>query len=358
MLTKHARYSSLPALWYTPRMARSAFASAPTRVDFAGGTLDIYPLYLFFNGARTLNAAINLDALARITRRKDARIVISSLDTGLTLESNGLDELPEDGPLALITRVLRHFRPAGGMDITTRLLTPHGSGLGSSSALFIAMAHAVLAYMDRPRDTERIIRISNHLEAQLMGMPAGLQDYYPPSYGGINSVNFMLEDTVCENLDPMGLFFPEVQEHLIVTYTNMSHHSGTTNWGKMRNFFDGVPRTVESFKNIKATAEKMYTAFKKQDIREIARLLEEEWDNRKKLTDGVTTPAIDKMMDAARAAGAWASKLCGAGGGGCMLTLAPPEVRPAVIAALQAAGCSYLDAQLTREGVRVEVREV
>jgi D-glycero-alpha-D-manno-heptose-7-phosphate kinase len=341
-------------------MIRSVTASAPTRVDFAGGTLDIYPLYLFFNGGKTINAAIDLDAKVWLTGRTDDRIVIRSRDTGATLDWDGpADSLPGDGPLALITRVLRYYRPAGGLTVETQLLPPHGSGLGASSALFVALSHAVLAYIDptKPRDPERIIRLSNVLEAQLMGLPAGMQDYYPPTYGGLCAVHYDLEGVWVEALDPDGSLLPELQHNLIVSYTNITHHSGTTNWSYMRNFFDGVASTREALGHIKQVAEGFYSAFKARDLREIGRLLDEEWQLRRGLSDEVTTPAIDTMMIATRQAGAWANKLCGAGGGGCMLTLAPPEAHTAVIAALEATGATHLNAHLVPHGVEVQVTE-
>lgn len=341
---------------YTARMAREIFASAPTRIDFGGGTLDIYPIFLYFDGGITINAAINLDAQVWLTERADDRITIRSVDTGHTLECDGgLDALPLTGPLSLITRMLRYYRPAGGLDVTTKLLPPHGSGLGASSALIICLAHALLGYNGKSDEPQRIIRICNNLEAQLMGMPAGQQDYYPPTYGGINAVHYDIEDVWVESLDPDGTFLQKLQEHVIITYTNITHHSGMTNWQKIRNYFDGVERTVNSFRRIKDTVSLFYDAFKAQDIPRIAELLNTEWENRKGLSDGVSNADIDRMVAASRRAGAWASKLCGAGGGGCMMSIAPPDNRAAVIAALEAEGASAMDVQIVRDGVKVAV---
>lgn len=339
-------------------MPRTVYVNAPTRIDFAGGTLDIHPLYLFFDGGITVNAAINLDAQVWIRERDDNYITIHSLDTGASLESEGpVCDLPMDGKLALITRVLRYYAPEGGFDVTTKLLPPHGSGLGASSALFIALSHAVLAYKDLVRDPECIITISNNLEAQLMGMPAGTQDYYPPTYGGLLAIHHDVEGRWVESLDPNGSLLAELQQYVIVTSTNISHHSGSTNWTYVRNFFDKVPETVKSLRRIKETADDFVDAFHARDIHKIAMLLNEEWENRIGLSEYATMPEIDRMIGAAAKAGAWASKVCGAGGGGCMLTLAPQDQRNQVIAALEETGASYLDATLVTDGVTVEVTE-
>jgi len=340
-------------------MSKTVYAAAPTRVDFAGGTLDIYPIFLFFDGGKTINAAIDLDAQVWITARDDNRITIRSEDIPYSLESEGgVAGLPDHKELALIIRVLRFYKPEGGMDIVTKLQPPHGSGLGASSALFVALSHAILAFMGHDRsDTERIIRVSNALEAQLMGMPAGMQDYYPPTYGGICAVHYDLEDIWVEALDTDGSFIDELQHYLIVSYTNITHHSGTTNWGYMRNYFDKVPETAASLKRIKEIAEHTYSTFKAKDIRGIATLLDEEWQHRRNLSDDVTTPEIERMMQAALQAGAWANKLCGAGGGGCMITMAPPETRDQVITALEANGATVMSAKLVTDGVTITVTE-
>jgi D-glycero-alpha-D-manno-heptose-7-phosphate kinase len=341
-------------------MKYSVYATAPSRVDFAGGTLDIHPIYLFFDqGVYTINVAINLGAEVWLTGRDDERIRIRSLDTSARLEcEGGVHNLPLDGPLALITRVLRYYDVPGGLDVTTKMLPPHGSGLGSSSTLFVTLAHAALAYLGKTDDPEHIIRTVNNLEAQLMGMPAGLQDYYPPTFGGLNAIHSGVDGVTVQSLDPDGRFFTELQQHLIVTYTNISHHSGSLNWVKMRNFFDRVPETVLALQRLKDTADEMFVAFKSQDMRRIAALIDQEWQNRRHLSDSVTTPEIERMMAVARDAGSWANKLCGAGGGGCMVTIAPPPAHAAVIAALEQAGATYLDAQLTQQGVQVTVQDV
>ncbi|HEY9465274.1 MAG TPA: hypothetical protein VIR54_19405, partial [Vicinamibacterales bacterium] len=97
--------------------------SAPTRIDLAGGTIDIWPLYLFHPGAQTLNAAISIRATATIEARDDTRIVIRSQDTGASLEADDWRELWDRNELRLLS-FLVHFFEARGITLTTSSQSP------------------------------------------------------------------------------------------------------------------------------------------------------------------------------------------------------------------------------------------
>src|SRR5947209_16853073 len=96
--------------------AMTVEAVAPCRIDLAGGTLDIWPLYLFLDGGLTVNIGIDLYSRVRIRRREDQRIHLRSLDTGAELEASHVDALPLGGPLDLLARAVRFYRPATGID--------------------------------------------------------------------------------------------------------------------------------------------------------------------------------------------------------------------------------------------------
>ena len=112
--------------------------SAPTRIDLAGGTIDIWPLYLFHPGAQTLNAAISVRATARLESRDDGRIAIRSEDTGVSLEADDWRELWDRKELRLLS-FLVHFFEARGITLTTSSQSPAGAGIAGSSALNVAV---------------------------------------------------------------------------------------------------------------------------------------------------------------------------------------------------------------------------
>ena len=159
-------------------------SSAPTRIDLAGGTLDIWPLHLLFDNPPTLNAAINLYATVEIISRKDKRIILTSRDLGLSDNFPSLDALPDNHPLELIMRTLKFYAPKSGLEISTDCQAPQGSGIGGSSALNIALHGALNRFTGRRYRKAEMIEIAKNIETQVIKVPAGCQDYFPAMYGG------------------------------------------------------------------------------------------------------------------------------------------------------------------------------
>src|ERR1051325_5007502 len=163
-------------------------ASAPTRIDLAGGTLDIWPLYLFHEGAQTLNAAISLRASCDVRSRTDRRIVIVSEDgNGERVEVDHWSELRDGHDLRLLGRLL-HFFQAEGIELHTRCDSPVGAGIAGSSALNIAVCGALNAWSGGHRTAEEIFQVAMNVEAQAIDVPTGAQDYRPAYFGGISAV--------------------------------------------------------------------------------------------------------------------------------------------------------------------------
>lgn len=324
-------------------------ASAPTRIDLAGGTIDIWPLYLFHPGALTLNAAISLRAHARIDVRNDGRVALVSEDTGRRVEAEDAAALASDGTLPLLGR-LSHAFGARGLTLTTRGESPAGAGIAGSSALNVAVCGALAAWAKRSTEPEALLEIAMNVEAQAIKVPTGLQDYRPAMYGGVAALELGVDGLrrVALDLDPR-----ELERRLVLCYTGEPRNSGTNNWEIMKRHIDGDAEVFDCFERIRDTAVAMRAALQRGDWDEVATQLAREWANRKRLAPGVTTPAIDALMARACAAGAQAGKVCGAGGGGCLFCLAPPERVPAVREALAAGGARLLPFHIETEGLRV-----
>lgn len=324
-------------------------ASAPTRIDLAGGTIDIWPLYLFHPGAQTINAAISLRAHARIEPRADGEVALVSEDTGRQVVLGSDTALRDDETLPLLGRLAHHFG-ASGLTLTTRGESPAGAGIAGSSALNIAVCGALAAWSGAHDCPEALLDVARDIEAQVIRVPTGLQDYRPALYGGVAAVelNPGLARRVALDVDPL-----ELERRLVLCYTGEPRNSGTNNWDITRRHVDGDRHIFDCFERIRDTAAGMREALARADWDSVADHLATEWDNRKRLAPGVSTPAIDDLVARARAAGARAAKVCGAGGGGCLVAMATPDKVPAVRDALAGGGARLLDFRIETDGLRV-----
>ena len=322
-------------------------ASAPTRIDLAGGTLDIWPLYLFHDGAQTLNAAISLRASCDLRSRSDRRLVIVSEDSQQRVEVDHWSQLREGHDLRLLGRILHYFR-AEGIELTTRSDSPVGAGIAGSSALNIAVCGALNAWSGGHRKPDEIFQIAMNVEAQAIDVPTGVQDYRPAYYGGISAVELGVNGIRRVALDVKP---EELQSRLALAYTNASRNSGINNWDVTKRHIDGDAGVQLSFARIRDIAAAMRAALERRDWTEVGRQIGAEWENRKKLAPGVTTPEIDSMLGAAQRAGAISGKVCGAGGGGCLFCFAEPGAIPAVRKALADSGARVLDFTIEAKGL-------
>ena len=321
-------------------------SSAPARIDLAGGTYDIWPLYLFHEGAQTINVAISLRAHCKLTSRRDHCIQIMSEDTGERVGPTEFADLAVDR-LPLISRLARHFG-ARGVNVVTRSESPVGAGIGGSSAMAVAAAAAFAAWTGRNMEPEDLLTVAMNIEAQVLGVPTGVQDYRPAMYGGVAAIELNVNGArrVALNTDRRDL-----ERRIVLAYTGASRQSGINNWAVMKRRIDGDPVVAAAFDGIRDAAAGVRAALERAQWRELATHLSAEWMHRKRLAPSVTTPEIDAMFDRAREAGALAGKVCGAGGGGCLFCLVEPERHVAVCTALSNMGAQVLPITFEAQGL-------
>jgi D-glycero-alpha-D-manno-heptose-7-phosphate kinase len=324
-------------------------SSAPTRIDLAGGTVDIWPLYLFHDGAQTINAAISLRAHCSIAPRADGRIGVRSDDAGTAFEEASWEPLAEHGEARLVALLLRHFGVAG-VDVRTRSDSPVGAGIAGSSALNIAICGALARLKGLTLGDEELLQIAQNVEAQTIRVPTGVQDYRPALYGGVAAVELRVDGVVRVGLSVLP---GELEQRLVLAYTGATRNSGINNWEMTKRHIDGNREVQECFDRIRDAAVGLRAALEARDWGAVASLIDGEWEARKRLAPGVTTPGIDGLIARARSAGALAAKVCGAGGGGCLFCVTTPERKAAVSAALAAGGARVLDFAIETEGLRV-----
>lgn len=323
---------------------------APVRADLAGGTLDLWPLYLFHPGARTVNVAVSYYAESEISETGTNDIEIQLTDQQYRQSYGSLQEMAADPKAALLHRAVEHFR-LFGIRIVTRTDAPRGSGLGGSSALAITLVRALSEIAGHPLEGDDLIFLVRDLETRLLGIPAGIQDYYPPVFGGLGSLH-LNPGTPARHALQTSL--PDLSAHMLLHYTGIAHFSGTNNWSLFKRHLDGKKRIQNGMAKIAETSIEMERALNAGNFEAAGAALHKEWEHRKAMIEGISTPEIDAAIDAAQAAGAWGGKACGAGGGGCIVFLFPREKREAIVRALATVPGRVLDAAPVAHGLTVE----
>jgi D-glycero-alpha-D-manno-heptose-7-phosphate kinase len=328
-------------------------SSAPTRVDLAGGTVDIWPLYLFHPGAMTVNFALSLRAHVRIETREDDRVILESRDRGIRFETSldRIDELRHEQKLELVSKMVHFFRPETGFHLIAHSEAPAGAGISGSSALAIALIGALNVLVGKRYEERQFIGLAANIETTVIKVPAGLQDYYPAFYGLVS----------CIHLDPDGvdrehlaIDVDEVKRRFVICYTGEPRHSGINNWEVFKRHIDGDADVFSIFEHIRAAAIGVRTALLANDWTAVAETMRAAYPNRKRLAPGITTPQMDHLVEQALANGAEAAKVCGAGGGGCIAFLCAEGRKQDIEHALTKAGAEILDWEVSREGLVVK----
>jgi len=331
---------------------RKILAKAACRVDLAGGTLDIWPLYLFHANAVTVNFAVDTFTSCEVTPRDDRRIVLRSFDQRCTEQFESLAALEAAARfrLPLLAQVVRFFRPDTGFELITDSEAPAGAGISGSSSLIISIASALNKLTKSGHSIEQIREIAQNIEARIVRVPTGCQDYYPAMYGGMNAIE----------LTPAGIRrkaiaidLEDFNERFVLAYTGQPRNSGINNWEVTKAHIDGDRSVRRNFDRIAAIAHAMRGALEKPDWDEVARLVREEWSNRRRNAPGITTPSIDRLVEVSRKAGAKAAKVCGAGGGGCVVFLVERGAKQRVTERIEEEGVTVLPVAVASQGVLV-----
>src|SRR5436305_2517561 len=294
----------------------SITAIAPCRVDLAGGTLDIWPLYLFHSGAVTVNFAVNVLTRCTIAPNAGSHIELKSVDTGKSESFRSVDDLCGAKKFAhpLAAQLIRYFAPHGGFSLETHSESPAGAGISGSSALMVATTAALARFTGRALSLEEIRVIAQNVEAQLIRVPTGCQDYYPALYGGVSAIHLEADGI---HRQAITVAPEEIDSRFVLAYTGAPRQSGISNWKVFKAHIDGDKKVFRNFEQIATIARALHEALSNADWNEVGVLLRAEWKLRKTNAPRISTPMIEKLIKTAMKNGAKAAKVCGAGGGGC-----------------------------------------
>lgn len=335
----------------SPSTQPTIVAQAPCRADLAGGTMDLWPLYLFHPGALTLNFALNILTRCRITPLKGKRIHLRSLDTKRDESFSSLTELQKTKKfrLPLAAHLVEFFAPKEGLLMETDSESPAGAGISGSSALMIAATAALARFTNRHLTLEQMRVTAQNIEAQIIKVPTGCQDYYPALYGGVSALH-LDADGIHREAVPVPI--EEMESRFVLAYTGAPRQSGINNWEVFQAHINGDKRVFRNFEQIAEIARAMHQALLEAEWNDVARLLRAEWKLRRTNAPGITTPLIDKLIATSLKHGGLAAKVCGAGGGGCVIFLVEKGEASRVATAIGEAGGHVLPLQIARDGLR------
>lgn len=327
-------------------------AQAPCRVDLAGGTLDIWPLYLFHTGAVTVNFAIDRFTRCSLEALDSPAIHLHSSDLNSAEHYDSLAHVDQAARprLPLAVHLLRSFRPQSGLRVHTHSESPAGAGIAGSSALMIAAASALNRFTGARHGLEKIREIAQNVEAQIIRVPTGVQDYYSALYGGVSAVDLGATG-IRRTAIPVDL--DDFNKRIVLCYTGAPRNSGINNWEVTKAYINGDRKVQRNFAHIASIATAMRASVQKSDWCETGRLLREEWSHRRGNVPGISTPLIDRLIALARRHGSLGAKVCGAGGGGCVFFLVDRGAQESVTRALAGAGAEILPVQVARRGVTI-----
>jgi len=327
---------------------RTFCASAPVRLDFAGGWSDVAPFATRERG-RVVNAAIELRAEAEFTGGGTGYLLHSD-DLQDTLSLDGPHALQNTGRLDLLKSALRRSGLGAG-DIRTRCSAPAGSGLGSSGALDVALVAALDAARGIRRSRDELAEEAFLLESVEAGLPGGKQDQYAAALGGFHHFTFENGRVISERLTLDPAFQSDLARHIVICYTGVSRVSSRTIERVVEAYQRGDSRVVGALRALADLADRMRDALQARDAHGVGRLLGENWELQQRLDPDMRTPEMADLEAAMKVAGAAGGKAAGAGAGGTMFFLVEDSVRAGVAA--EDAGARVLPTVWAPEGVKV-----
>lgn len=334
---------------------RLARARAPLRLGLAGGGTDL-PGYASRFGGAVLNATIDRYAFASVAARSDGCLAFDAGDLDRQETHAPAPRLPAshlDLHRGVYERMVRDFNDGVPLALTvaTAVDAPLGSGLGSSSALVVALVEAYAAFLGHTLTPRQTAALACDIERRELRLPGGQQDQYAAAYGGLNMMRFPPRgDAVVDRLRLAPAVARELEASLAVCFSGQARASARIIAEQTRNADYDSGAALAAMHRMRGAVAEMRDALLAGDLAAFALSLDRSWQAKKQTAAGIVTAETEALERRARAAGAGAVKVSGAGGGGFVMCVVPPERRARLIGALQAAGHPTYPVHFTEKG--------
>jgi D-glycero-alpha-D-manno-heptose-7-phosphate kinase len=339
-----------------PGALKTIRARAPLRLGLAGGGTDLSP-YCDEHGGAVLNVTIDRYAYAFIEWSEDRSVqfVAPDIDT----EERFPCDLGAIGAATLrlhagvYERMMRQYNGGRPMPlkITSYVDAPPGSGLGSSSALVVALVEAFRTLLELPLGLYDVAHLAHAIERVDLGLAGGKQDQYAAAFGGANFIEFLADERVIVNpLRVPRSVINELETSLVTCFTGVSRRSDIIIAEQQRRMTANAAGALAGLHQLKSDAIDMKQALLRGEIRHMAEILNNSWAAKKRTADGISSGPIEQLYATAMAHGALAGKVSGAGGGGFLMFIVPPQQRVALIRALNAGDTTASGVHFTSDG--------
>jgi D-glycero-alpha-D-manno-heptose-7-phosphate kinase len=314
-------------------------------VSYSGGGTDAMP-YCGEYGGCALSSAIDVYvSIALDAVRARVPQIAWRADTVAPVELGG------DGPLLLARQILDVMGYRDGVRCEIHCASPFGSGLGSSSALVVALLAAVNKHRGTGLSRHDLARQAFHVEREILGHVGGAHDQFASVYGGTNFYDFYGGSDV--RVTPLGCDSTWLAEHLVLCDTALRRKSERIIQRQMARVVDRDAECLQSLHEMKRLTVGMRDALRRGDLVAFGELMSQGWRRKQSLVPGISNLVIDEMYVRGMAAGALGGRVVGAGGGGYLLFVVHPRDRASVVAALTGHGGRVLPFLVSRQGVRV-----
>ncbi len=321
----------------------------PLRISFAGGGTDLPAFYERDYGA-VLSTTIDKYVYVTVKRHGELFGEVIRLNYSETEQAGSIDEVRND----IARESLRFLEVETPIYVSTVADIPAASGLGSSSAFAVGLLNALHAYLGQHVSAGQLAEEAAHIEIEVLKRPVGKQDHFASAFGGFNFLRFQSDGSVSVESqrfwnDGLASLF----EHVMVLWTEISRGAHEVLDEQRQN----TPGKLGELTAMRHHAHKLQALLRHDfDPATFGGTLDETWRAKQSLARGITSEQIDKWYQLALEAGALGGKLCGAGGGGFLLFIVPPELREAVRGALD--GLAELQVRYEPRGTRVLIPHV
>lgn len=309
-------------------------ARAPVRISFGGGGSDLTH-YFSDNGGAVINTTISLYSHATLLVRDDARVIVSSLDLGDTLQAEDLQSaLNKDSQFGLIQALLRLISPDFGFELYLHSDFPMKSGLGGSAAVSASILGCFNQFRLDKWDLYELAEIAYQAERHYFNVSGGWQDQYSTVFGGFNFMEFRMDQNIVHPLRIHSDTLLELEECLILCDTGIAHDSDHIHKDQRQKMVEPNVRDLLEA-NVKLCYE-MRNDLLRGRLHEFGKLLDKSWQLKRQFSDKISSTILDHIYSEAKSYGAIGGKLLGAGGGGFFLFYVPPYQKHQLIRHLEA----------------------